>query len=58
VASYIPLTYWELAAASVFVFIDAGLSIIFGLKIHRSLLVAAIRMSVQLALVGLVLTTL
>jgi putative ABC transport system permease protein len=58
VASYIPLTYWKLAAASIFVFIDAGLSIIFGLKIHRSLLVAAIRMSVQLALVGLVLTTL
>jgi putative ABC transport system permease protein len=58
VASYIPLTYWELAAASVFVLINAGLSIIFRLKIHRSLLVAAIRMSVQLALVGLVLTTL
>ena len=30
--TYIPLTYWELAAASVVVFIDAGLSIIFGLK--------------------------
>jgi putative ABC transport system permease protein len=58
VASYIALNYWELAAASVFVFIDAGLSVIFGLKVHRSLLVAAIRMVVQLALVGLVLTTL
>jgi ABC-type iron transport system FetAB permease component len=31
---------------------------IFGLKIHRSLLVAAIRMAVQLALVGLMLFTL
>ena len=51
-ASYIALTHWELAAASVFVFIDAGLSIIFGLKIHRRLLVAAIRMSVQLTLVA------
>jgi putative ABC transport system permease protein len=58
VASYIPLTYWELAAASVFVFINAGLSIIFELKIHRSLLIAAIRMVVQLAPVGLVLTVL
>ena len=57
-ASYIALNYWELAAASVFVFIDAGLPVIFRLNLHRSLLVAAIRMAVQLALVGLVLTTL
>jgi len=57
-ANYIALNYWELAAASVFVLINAGLSILFGLKVHRSLLVAAIRMVVQLALVGLVLTTL
>ena len=56
--SYIALTYWDLAAASVLVFIDAGLSIIFRLRVHRSLLIAAIRMAVQLALVGLVLTTL
>jgi putative ABC transport system permease protein len=58
VSNYIALNYWELAAASVFVLIDASLSVIFGLRIHRSLLVAAIRMVVQLALVGLVLTTL
>jgi putative ABC transport system permease protein len=58
VTNYIALNYWVLAAASVFVFIDAGLSIIFRLGIHRSLLIAAIRMVVQLALVGLVLTTL
>src|SRR5262249_35772368 len=38
--------------------VDAGLSVIFKLNLHRSLLVAAIRMVVQLALVGLVLTTL
>src|SRR5436190_8832690 len=57
-ASYIELSYWDLAAASVLVLIDAALSIIFGLRIHRSLLVAAIRMVVQLTLVGLVLTTL
>src|SRR5262249_25644931 len=57
-ASYITLNYWELATASVFVIIDAGLSVIFKLNVHRSLLVAAIRMVVQLALVGLVVTTL
>src|SRR5437762_14257472 len=55
-ASYIALSYWDLAVASVLILIDAALSIIFGLRIHRSLSVAAIRMTVQLALVGLVLT--
>src|SRR5215471_814407 len=57
-ASYITLNYWELGAASVFVIIDAGLSVIFKLNLHRSLLIAAIRMVVQLTLVGAVLTTL
>ena len=56
--NYIALNFWELAAASVFVLIDAGLSIAFGLGVHRSLLFAAARMVVQLLLVGLVLTTL
>ena len=57
-SSYIALSYWQLAATSVFVLIDAALSVFFGLRVHRSLLFAAIRMVVQLALVGLVLTTL
>ena len=56
--SYIALSYWDLAAASILVFINAGLSVIFRLRVHRSLLIAAIRMVVQLALVGVVLTTL
>ena len=55
-ASYIALSYWDLSAASVLVLVDAALSIIFGLRIHRSLLIAAVRMTVQLAFVGLVLT--
>jgi UDP-glucose/iron transport system permease protein len=54
VDSYIALSYWDVAAASVLVFIDAGLSVIFRLRVHRSLLIAAIRMVVQLALVGVV----
>jgi putative ABC transport system permease protein len=58
VDSYIALSYWDLAAASVLVFVDAGLSVIFRLRLHRSLLIATIRMVVQLTLVGLVLTTL
>src|SRR6201998_1452496 len=57
-SGYIALTYWHLAATSVFVLTDAALSVLFGLRVHRSLLFAAIRMVVQLALVGLVLTTL
>ena len=56
--TYIALSYWDLAAASVLVLINATLSIIFRLRLHRSLLIAAIRMAMQLALVGLVLTTL
>ena len=56
--SYITLNYLDLALASILVLIDAGLSILFRLKIHRSLLVAAIRMAVQLTLIGLVLTAL
>ena len=56
--SYIALNYWDLAAASILVLVNASLSIIFKLRLHRSLLIAAIRMVVQLTLVGLVLTTL
>jgi ABC-type iron transport system FetAB permease component len=41
VDNYIPLSYWDLAAASVLVFINAGLSVIFRLRVHRSLLIAA-----------------
>ena len=57
-SSYIALSYWQLAATSVFVLIDAALSVLFGLRVHRSLLFAAVRMVVQLALIGVVLTTL
>ena len=55
---YISLDYGDLALASVLVLCDAALSLIFGLGIHQSLLVAAIRMAVQLTLIGFVLTAL
>jgi len=58
VTNYISLNYGELAIASVLVLIDAGLSLMFRLGIHRSLAIAAVRMTVQLALVGMVLTAL
>jgi energy-coupling factor transporter ATP-binding protein EcfA2 len=57
-ASYITLSYLDLALASVLVLIDAGLFLMIGLKIHRNLRIAAIRRSVQLTLIGLVLTAL
>jgi putative ABC transport system permease protein len=58
VSNYISLDYGELAIASLLVLIDAGLSLAFRLGVHRSLLIAAVRMTVQLALVGMVLTAL
>jgi putative ABC transport system permease protein len=56
--NYIALSYGDMALASVFVLINAALSIAFELGIHRRMLVAAVRMVVQLALMGLALTAL
>lgn len=52
---YVSLTYWDLALAGIFVLINAGLSVALELDVHRRTLIAAIRMVVQLALMGLVL---
>ncbi len=43
--NYISLKYGELAIASLLVLIDAGLSLMFRLGIHRSLVIAAVRMT-------------
>ena len=56
--SYVTLSIWDLALTSLLVLIDAGLSVALRLGIHRSLLIAAARMVVQLSLMGVVLTTL
>lgn len=45
----------DLAVAASLIVLDAGISIGFGLRLHRQLLVAAARMVVQLLLVGMVL---
>lgn len=53
--SYVTLSYWDLAAASVFLLVNAGLSLALSLGLTRTLVVSALRMTVQLLLVGLVL---
>jgi putative ABC transport system permease protein len=56
--SYVTLNFSDLALTSLLVLIDAGLSVALRLGVHRSLLIAAVRMVVQLAIMGAVLTTL
>ncbi|MCJ0761626.1 ABC transporter permease [Variovorax terrae] len=51
----LPVTAFDLALASTLVLLCAGLSLVLALSIHRALLWAAVRMVVQLLLVGLVL---
>lgn len=55
---YIALSYGDLALGSLLVLANAGLSLALHLGVHRRLLVAAIRMVVQLGLMGLVLASL
>ncbi len=56
--TYIPLDYFDVMLAAVLVLINGALSVALQLKLERQLAVAAVRMVVQLVLVGLVLTTL
>lgn len=54
---YIPLSGWDILLASVFLALNAGLSLALQLGLARKLAVAAARMVVQLLMVGLVLKT-
>jgi len=54
VTGYLPLTYWDLVAASVFLILNAVFSILLDLGLTRTLIVSALRMTVQLILVGLI----
>jgi putative ABC transport system permease protein len=56
--SYVPLNYWDIAAAALLIAVNAALSIGLRLGLERQLLIAASRMIVQLLLVGLVLKAL
>jgi putative ABC transport system permease protein len=53
--NFITLGATDLALASLLVIINAGLSLMLGLRLERQLLIAAVRMVVQLSLMGLVL---
>lgn len=55
--SPIILSSYDLALASVLVLVSAGASLVLSLDVHRTLVWTAIRMVVQLLLVGLVLRT-
>ncbi|MGB1547665.1 MAG: ABC transporter permease [Alphaproteobacteria bacterium] len=54
----IALSYGDLALASLLIFLNAGLSLVLRLRLEKELLIAALRMVVQLFLVGLVLKVL
>lgn len=56
--SYISLSVLDIAAVSLFVVLNAGLSLWLSLGIERQLLIAAVRMVAQLSAVGAVLTVL
>lgn len=51
----IHLDAWDLSAAALLIVVDAALSIALRLGVHRQILVAALRLVVQLTIVGLVL---
>jgi putative ABC transport system permease protein len=57
-SGYIELSYLDLALASLLLFFNAGLSLLLDLRLERQMLLAALRMTVQLLLVGLVLQAL
>ncbi len=54
-ASYISISLWQLAGATVLILVNLGLSLWLRLALGRSLLVASIRMVVQLLLIGYIL---
>lgn len=56
--NYVQLSTGTLVASAALILINAGLSVWLELGLARRLLVAALRMTVQLGLIGLVLTTL
>jgi len=51
----IALSYWDIAFAASLLVINAGLSIFLQLGVHRQLIISAVRMTVQLTLIGFVL---
>jgi UDP-glucose/iron transport system permease protein len=58
IAGYIPLDYGDVALAAMLLALNALLSYALELRLERQLIVAALRITVQLLLVGLVLNAL
>ena len=54
-SSYIALSYFDLVAASLFLALNAIFSMLLNLGLERQLLIASLRMIVQLLMVGLLL---
>lgn len=54
-SGYIALSYWDLAMAAALILINGLLSVVFRLGLERTLLIAALRMTVQLMAIGFVL---
>ncbi len=54
----IELSYLDLAVAALLLLINGAISLVLELRLERQLLIAALRMTVQLVLVGAILTTL
>ena len=54
-SSYVALSTWDLLLASGFIILNAALSLALQLGLHRTIIISAARMIIQLMLVGLVL---
>ena len=54
----IELNYLDLAVAALLLLINGAISLALELRLERQLLIAALRMTIQLVLVGAILTTL
>ncbi len=54
-SQYIALSYWDVVLAAVFLAINGGLSLWLDLRLEKQLLIASVRMVVQLLLIGIIL---
>ena len=54
-SEYLTLSYWDLVIASIFLVINGALSVWLDLRLEKQLLVASLRMIVQLLLIGFLL---
>ena len=52
---YVDLSYWQVALAALLIVVNAAISLLLRLDLHRRLLWAAARMSAQLLMIGLIL---